>query len=97
MAKLYDGSDIKSVKAILIPANDVKGLDDVNLIGPETHIELVLNDAGQEGDTAPGDRVFSKRISLPTCYFYRVQIEAIDFFGNETTESGSEVFLVYAD
>lgn len=95
--KLYDGSEIQSAKATLIPVHDVKGLDDVNLTDPNTHIELVLNDIGREGDINPGDRVFSKRISTQSCYFYRVQIEAMDSNGNSSVETGSEVFIVYAD
>jgi len=95
--KLYDGSEIQTVKATLIPVHDVKGLDDVNLMDPKTHIELELNDIGHEGDITPGDHVFSKRIFTPSCYFYRVQIEAMDSFGNKSVETGSEVFIIYAN
>jgi poly(3-hydroxybutyrate) depolymerase len=95
--KLHDGAEIKSVKARLIPVKDVKGLDDVNLKDPNTSIELVLNDSGLEGDTTPGDWIFSKRISTSFCYFYRVQIEAMDSFGNCADKAGSEVFIVYSD
>jgi hypothetical protein len=56
-----------------------------------------LNDEGKEGDLTAADRVFSKKISLPATYFYRVEIEAADQYGNKKIENGSGVFIVHKD
>jgi len=95
--KLHDGSDIQSITARLIPVYDVKGLDDVDLLAPAQHPELLLKDEGSNGDATPGDHVFSKKISTTAAYFYRVEIEAEDVFGNKSVETGSAIFLVYRD
>ena len=97
LAKVFDGSAIVSVKARLIPVNNVKGLDYVDLKNPEQIIECKLNDEGKEGDLTGADRVFSKKISPPATYFYRVEIEAADTFGNKTVEKESGVFIVHSD
>jgi hypothetical protein len=93
--KVYDGSPVKSVKARLIPVNDVKGLNNVHLTDPKQVIEFELKDDGKDGDLTVDDKVFTKRLSVKTTYFYRVETEAADLFGNKTIEKGSEVFLVH--
>ncbi len=95
--KLRDGSGIQSITARLIPVYNVRGLDDVDLVAPARHPELVLKDEGSNGDATPGDHVFSKKISTTAAYFYRVEVEATDSYGNVSREAGSEVFIVYAD
>lgn len=94
-AKIYDGSKIESVKAKFISVDDMKGLNNVHLKDPKNISEVELNDDGKDGDLAAGDNVFSKKIPGKSCYFYRVEIEAIDSFGNKTTDKGSEVFIIY--
>jgi hypothetical protein len=96
-AKLYDGSSVTAVKATLLPVDEVRGLDDVTLKKPEKPLEFMLNDLGRDGDVTPGDRVFSKKISATSCYFYRVKIEAADASGNTSDESGQGAYIVYAD
>ena len=95
--KTFDGGGIVSVKAKLIPVNEVKGLDDVSLENPGKIIEFELNDEGKEGDMAKSDRVFSINLSPPATYFYRVDVVAIDQYGNKTDYKGSDLFLVHAD
>lgn len=94
IAKVYDGSSIKSVKAKLIPANDVKGLSSVNLNFPREIVEIELLDDGENGDMRKSDNVFSKTLSNQSSNFYYLEIEATDFFGNKLIEKGSEVFLL---
>jgi len=72
-------------------------LDDVHLTDPVQSLELELNDEGKEGDMTPADRVFSKKIAPPATYFYRVEIEAADQYGNKTIEKGSGVYLVHTN
>jgi hypothetical protein len=96
-AKVYDGGRLGSVSARLIPVNDVKGLGDVSLTDPGVSLKFELNDEGKEGDLTASDRVFSIKISLPATYFYRVEIEAADVFGNKSIEKWSGVFLVHSD
>ena len=76
--RIYDGSKIQNVKAILISKND-----------PAISFEVELKDDGTGGDKAEGDNVFSKKISDRKFGFYRVVIEATDSFGNKTIDGSS--------
>jgi S-formylglutathione hydrolase FrmB len=96
-AKIYDGGNLSSVSARLIPVNDVMGLDDVQLTDPGISSKFELNDEGKDGDMTAADRVFSKKISPAATYFYRVEIQAADQYGNRRVEKGSGVFMVHAD
>ena len=84
--KVYDGSAIKSVKAILINTDVAKKL-----------VEIELNDEGgwEEGDRTQGDNVFSKKIPQQQFGHYRLEIEAIDSFGNKTREEATAKYIVY--
>ena len=95
LAKVYDGSGIENVKATLIPVNDVKGLDDVNLKDPGLNIETNLAIEYSDSCKKPSAGVFSKKLVTGATYFYRVRIEAKDIFGNSSVTNGSEVFLVF--
>lgn len=95
LVKVYDGSGIDNVKATLIPVNDVKGLEDVNLKDPGVNIEVTLDDANHESMKKPSAGVFSNKLVTGATWFYRVKIEVEDIFGNSSVKTGSEVFLVY--
>jgi hypothetical protein len=95
LAKVYDGSGIENVKATLIPVNDVKGLDDVNLKDPGHNIETNLVIDYSDSCKKPSAGVYSKKLVTGATYFYRVKIEAKDIFGNSSVTNGSEVFLVF--
>ncbi len=95
--KLYDGGDISYVRPKLIPVNNVRGLDYVTLTKPEKIPEFELNDKGKEGDAVAGDKVFSSKISPPSTYFYRVDVEAADIYGNMAVFSCPETFLLHYD
>jgi len=82
--KVYDGSKIQYVKARLI----LKG-------NPEKSFVVELNDDGIEGDQVKGDNVFSKKIPEQKFGFYRVVVEAMDYFGNKTLEESPKKFTVY--
>jgi hypothetical protein len=83
-ARIYDGSKIQNVKAILISKND-----------PAISFEVELKDDGAGGDKAEGDNVFSKEIPGQKFGFYKVVIEATDSFGNKLIEEASEEFLLH--
>ncbi|MBK8882936.1 MAG: hypothetical protein IPN67_11280 [Bacteroidales bacterium] len=95
--KAYDGGNIVSVRAKLIPVNNVKGLDNVTMTDPDKVIEFELNDEGRDGDVTSDDKVFSKKISPPATFFYHVEVEAIDQYGYKTIFKGFDTFLVYSD
>ena len=95
LAKVYDGSGIENVKATLIPVNDVKGLDDVNLKDPGLNIEATLAIEYSDSYKKPSAGIFSTKLVTGATYFYRVKIEAKDIFGNSSVTNGSEVFLVF--
>jgi putative esterase len=82
--KVYDGSKIQSVKATFILKED-----------PEKTFEIELKDDGLAEDRVKEDRLFSKKIPEQKFGFYRVVIEAIDSFGNKTTEEAPGEFLLH--
>jgi putative esterase len=83
--KACDGSKIRAVKAKFISKED-----------PAKSFEVELKDDGRNEDRVEGDNVFSKRIPEQKFRFYKVVIEAIDSFGNKTTEQDSPgEFLVH--
>jgi len=94
-ARIYGGSQIKKVIARFIPVDDVSGLDYVNLQDPKRNLEITLNDDGKNGDRKPGDFVFSHKISAEATYFYSVEIESTDLYGNISKEIYPDVFILY--
>jgi hypothetical protein len=93
-ARIYDGSQIQKVIARFIPFDNVEGLDYVDLRDPKRNMEITLHDDGENGDRKPGDFVFSHKISAEATYFYRVEIESTDLYGNTSKEIYPEVFIV---
>jgi len=83
-AKVYDGSKIRSVKAKFTPKESAA-----------KSFEVELKDDGMAGDRVEGDNVFSKKIPERKFGFYRVVLEAIDSFGNKTTEEAPGEFLLH--
>lgn len=83
-AKVYDGSKIQSVKAKLILRDD-----------PSKSFELELKDDGMGEDLVEADNVFSKKIPEQKFSFYKVEVEAIDSFGNKTIEKFPDEFVVH--
>ena len=82
--RIYDGSKIKNVKAMLVSKND-----------PAISFEVELKDDGTTGDKAEGDNVFSKKIQERKFGFYRVVIEATDFFGNKAIVEALDEFVLH--
>jgi S-formylglutathione hydrolase FrmB len=82
--KMYDGTDIGRVKAILIEEND-----------PKKRMEIALTDDGQNGDRQPMDLLFSQKIPNQVFGIFRVVIEAEDAFGNKTVEEAEEHFVLH--
>ncbi len=82
--KVMDGSEIKHVKVRFIAAND-----------PERIFEVVLNDAGSDGDRIIDDRLFSKKIPEQNFGQYRMEIEAIDSFGNTEAKKFESLQVIY--
>jgi len=93
--KVCDGGEIAHVSAKLIPVTDVKGLNDVRLKCPDQTVSFDLGDDGKEGDLSASDRVFSKTINPRITYFYRVDVETTDRYGNSAIYSDPGVFLVH--
>jgi len=83
-ARIYDGSNIKSVKAILISKND-----------PQVSFVAEMNDQGKDGDKAENDFVFSKKLSNQKFGSYRVIVEATDSFDNKISREAPEEFLLH--
>lgn len=83
-ARLYDGGKIETVTAILIKKDD-----------PGKRMELNLNDNGENGDRAAGDRVFSAHIPEQLFDLYHAEITARDVFGNEDTMQWPGELVVY--
>lgn len=83
-ARIYDGSKIQNVKAILVSRND-----------PTMSFEVELKDDGTGGDKAEGDNVFSKKIPDRKFDFYRVVIEATDSFGNKIMAEAPDEFVLH--
>jgi len=83
-ARIYDGSKIQHVKAILISKND-----------PAISFEVELKDDGTGGDKGVGDNVFSKKIPERKFGFYRVVIEATDSFGNTIIVEAPDEFVLH--
>ncbi|WP_114751050.1 alpha/beta hydrolase [Pleomorphovibrio marinus] len=71
-ASLYDGGEIKQVKAKLIPL-DKNGQT----------MELEMKDNGKDADRIKGDGVFSVRVEVSTFGEYELFIRAEDEFGNQ--------------
>jgi hypothetical protein len=82
--KIYDGSKIKNVTATFILKEDT-----------QKTFKLELKDDGSGGDRAEDDNVFSTTIPEQKFGFYRVIIEAIDSFGNKTTEEAPHEFVLH--
>ena len=81
---LYDGGTIERVKARLIAEDN-----------PEKTIDVLLNDAGREGDRIAGDRMFSKTIDPEGFGLYRIEVEAVDSFGNMLRENCPGNFQIH--
>jgi len=92
---ICEGAALKHVRARLIPVTDVKGVEDMDLKDPGISGEFELNDKGLNGDVTVNDHVFSAIITPPTTYFYKVRIESADEYGNASTWTGDESFLVH--
>lgn len=83
-AKVYDGGEIRYVRAIL---RSVKN--------PDTYLELMLQDDGTEGDREEGDQLFSKKIPDQLFGLYHLEMEAADVFGNRMAEKVSGEFVLH--
>jgi S-formylglutathione hydrolase FrmB len=83
-AELYDGSRIKSVKAMLIMK-----------MNPEKSFEVELKDDGLNGDRVESDNVFSKKIPDQKFGFYRVIIEAVDSYENKIIEETPDIIVLH--
>ncbi len=75
-AKLYDGAEIKAVKAIL----ELKE-------NPEKTLVFELNNGGEAGDRIKGDLIFSKKIAEKGFGLYNITIQATDIHGNYMEEN----------
>jgi hypothetical protein len=82
--KAFDGSEIKTIKVRFTSMDD-----------PKRIIEAVLNDDGTEGDHAPDDHLFSKRLPEQRFGLFRMEIEATDLFGNKGTDRQEPVYVFH--
>jgi hypothetical protein len=82
--KAFDGSEIKTIKVRFTSMDD-----------PKRTIEAVLNDDGTEGDRAPDDHLFSKRLPEQRFGLFRMEIEATDLFGNKGTDRQEPVYVFH--
>lgn len=84
--KLYDGSKIKTVKAVVILRIKDK---------PEERFEVELNDDGRNGDKCGSDNVFSAILPERKFGFYRVIIEAADSLSNTLYEAAAVQYVLH--
>lgn len=89
-ANLYDGGEIKSVRAkfALTDTPDMAG-------EPVKSFEINLYDNGENGDRASSDRVFGSKIKEMGFGLYKVQIEAEDMYGNKMVKDWDEVMVIH--
>lgn len=83
-AKLYDGGEISSVKAILYLKDD-----------PKKYFEIELNNNGEFGDHSNSDLIFSRKIQGKGFGLYLATIEATDVYGNKMTKDWEEILVVH--
>ncbi len=74
--KVRDGSNIKSVKAHFVLADD-----------QQRTFDIVLNDEGLNGDRIKNDRLFCGTAQKQKFGLFRMEVEAIDEAGNRTIKN----------
>lgn len=82
--KIYDGSTVRRVKAILTDVND-----------PKRSVEAILTDDGRQGDRVENDLLFSSGIPHQSFGIFRIVIEAEDSSGNKTVTERDERFALH--
>jgi poly(3-hydroxybutyrate) depolymerase len=89
-ANLYDGGEIKTVRAKFTLTKTPDMAKD-----PVKYFEVELYDNGKEGDRTNSDRVFGRKINEKGFGLYKVQIEAEDVYGNKMVKDWDEVLVVH--
>jgi len=82
--RAFDGSVIKQVRIRFTEKDD-----------PERTIEALLNDDGREGDRSANDRLFSKKIPEQKFGQFKMEIEAIDSFGNKENVKRDGLYVLH--
>jgi hypothetical protein len=83
-AKLYDGGEISTVKAILYLKDD-----------PKKYFEIELNNKGEFGDHSNSDLIFSRKIQDKGFGLYMATIEATDIYGNKMVKDWKEILVLH--
>jgi hypothetical protein len=83
-ARIFDGTDVKNVKARL-----------VNKASPDKVLEFDLLDNGLAGDRALSDNVFSFTVPEQKFGLYIIGIAASDSYGNKMEEKAPGYFVLH--
>ena len=82
--KIYDGGKIKTVKARFRLKED-----------QGKFFEIEINDDGKDGDHSKADFVFSRKIQEREFGLHRVEIGAVDKYGNQIIKQWPEILVIH--
>jgi len=91
---IREGGHVEDVKIRFYPDEETATIKHVNWDKPEGPFQLSLSDNGFHGDRSKDDYLFSSEIIDLPSYYYRVEVECKDSYGNKTKEKLAKVVFV---